>query len=197
MLPIIYMLWSIECFDFSVLLFKAFCFIVIYWSVFKLLVSQCVCVCVCRVGACMRACVRACVCVCVCVHCYCLATVFSLYLSGFYLRVSLPELLMFYSVLTVLPMFSLLSDVNDEPESQFLYTETIKLYCTDHCKLRSVLRRRRLSWNQDQWRPSDSTGFRLIFDFSVSFSLSFSFSFSFSFSCFFFPFWVLQSSFTG
>ena len=82
-------------------------------------------------------------------------------------------------------MFSLLNDVNDEPESQFLYTETIKLYCTDHCKLRSVLRRRRLSWNQDQWRPSDSTGFRLIFDFSVSLSLSFSFSFSFSFSCFF------------
>ena len=31
MQPIIYMLQSIECFDFSVLLFKEFCFIVIYW----------------------------------------------------------------------------------------------------------------------------------------------------------------------
>ena len=30
MLPIIYMLRSSECFDFSVLLFKEFCFIVIY-----------------------------------------------------------------------------------------------------------------------------------------------------------------------
>ena len=30
MLPIIYMLWLIEFFDFSVLLFKEFCFIVIY-----------------------------------------------------------------------------------------------------------------------------------------------------------------------
>ena len=54
MLPIIYMLWSIECFDFSVLLFKEFCFIVNF------------------------------------IEC-------------------------FY--------------VNDEPESKFLYTETIKLYC--------------------------------------------------------------------
>ena len=31
MLPKIYMLWSIECFEFSVLLFTEFCFIVIYW----------------------------------------------------------------------------------------------------------------------------------------------------------------------
>ena len=69
------MLWSIECFDFNVLLFKEFCFIE-FIEYFKLLVSQKKNVCVCRwVGACMRACVRACVCVCVyvcvCVHCYC------------------------------------------------------------------------------------------------------------------------------
>ena len=53
MLPIIYMLWLIECFDFNVLLFKEL----------MLLVSQKnVCVCVGRwVGACMHA----------CVHCYC------------------------------------------------------------------------------------------------------------------------------
>ena len=30
MLPVIYMLWSIECFDLRALLFKEFCFIVIY-----------------------------------------------------------------------------------------------------------------------------------------------------------------------
>ena len=50
MLPIIYMLCSIDCFDFSVLLFKESCFI----ECLKLLVSQknnvcgwvCACVCV-------------------------------------------------------------------------------------------------------------------------------------------------------
>ena len=77
MLPIIYMLWSIECFDFSVLLFKEFCFIVT--ECFMLLVSQknnvCVggwvggwvraCVHACVLAACVRACVRACLCACV------------------------------------------------------------------------------------------------------------------------------------
>ena len=63
MLPIIYMLWSIECFDFSVL-FKEFCFIVI--ECFKLLVSQNnMCVCVGGGGGGGGGSVRA------CVHCYC------------------------------------------------------------------------------------------------------------------------------
>ena len=67
MLPIIYMLWWIECFDFNVLLFKDL-FLFLFIDCFKLLVSQknnvCVCVCVCvQAGGCVHACVRACVCV--------------------------------------------------------------------------------------------------------------------------------------
>ena len=53
MLPIIYMLWSIECFDFSVLLFKELFFI----ECFKLLVSQKKNVCACGwVGVCVHVC---------------------------------------------------------------------------------------------------------------------------------------------
>ena len=77
------MLWSIECFDFNVLLFKEFCLLQ-FIECFKLLVSQNnnVCVCVCRwVGACMRACVHACVCVSVCtllvLSIPCISAVFS------------------------------------------------------------------------------------------------------------------------
>ena len=78
MLPIIYMLWSIECFDFNVLLFKEFCFIE-FIEYFKLLVSQKKNVCV-RMCAWVRACMRACVHSCVCVY---IIVKYSLYLSGF------------------------------------------------------------------------------------------------------------------
>ena len=48
------MLWSIECFDFNVLLFKEFCLLQ-FIECFKLLVSQKnnVCVCGCVVGVCV------------------------------------------------------------------------------------------------------------------------------------------------
>ena len=62
MLPIIYMLWSTECFDFSVLLFKEFCFIVIYCliSVTGEPEEECVCV---GVSWWVGGSVRSCVCV--------------------------------------------------------------------------------------------------------------------------------------
>ena len=82
------MLWSIEYFDFNVLLRN---FVLLQFiECFKLLVSQknnvcvCVCVCVCiQVGGCVHTCVRACMRACVCVCVYIVIVKYSLYLSGF------------------------------------------------------------------------------------------------------------------
>ena len=74
---------------------------------------MCVCVCVC---VWVRGCVHACVCVYIVIVKYfpCIWAVFS---SGFMWVVDV--------LLILLNVFY----VNDEPESKFLYTETIKLYC--------------------------------------------------------------------
>ena len=114
MLPIIYMLWSIECFDLSVVVYGILFYcnllnVLSYWWARRR----------------MYGCVHACVYIVIVKYFPCIWAVFSsVSLSCWCFVVNCIEC--FY--------------VNDEPESKFLYTETIKLYCIVLSSLVSDLR---------------------------------------------------------